>query len=185
MKLTELRSIIHAEVKQALKERFLNLFTPEEIAPYIDSIWDMMQSTYEPIGGFKSARNKQDLLNKTNFAKLVRKDGKIVAAALYKDKYGRKAIAKGSDGSVDGRNAVKQIYRDDVKFDRAWGEFSGKPEELLLKYGGAPVPNTMVADILGKPLLSLDPDGFHYVRMIDGEPKRKIVIANMDRFKQQ
>jgi hypothetical protein len=181
MKISQLRQIIREETKSILSERFLNLFKREEIEPYIDVIWDMMERTYEPIGGFKSARSKEDLLNKTFFAKLVRRNNKIVAAALYKDKYGRKAIAKGSDGSSEGIAAVKEIYRDDVKFDRSWGEFFGKPESLLLQYGGVPIPNSLAGEILGKPILKLNPNGYHYTRMIDGEPHEKILIGNPKR----
>ena len=63
------------------------------------------------------------------------------------------------------------------------GEFSGKAEDLLLKYGGVPIPNDMVEDILDKEILSKDKDGFHYTRLINGEPIRKIMIGSLDRPK--
>jgi hypothetical protein len=181
MKLYELRQLIKEEIQSLILERFVNLFKKEDIEPYIEDIWNIMQRTYEPIGGFKTANSPEELLNKISFAKLVRKNDKIVAAALYKDKYGRKAIAKGSDGSVDGIKSIKQIYKEDVKMDRSWGEFSGKAESLLLKYGGVPIPNDMVEDILGKEIESKDKDGFHYTRMINGEPIRKIMIGNVEK----
>lgn len=178
MKKSELRKIIKEEINNLLTERFINLFKKEEIKPYIQDIWNIMQRTYEPIGGFKTASSPDELLNKVSFAKLVRKDNKIIAAALYKDKYGRKAIAAGSDGSPEGTAAVKKIIYEDVKFSRSWGEYSGKAEDLFLKYGGIPVPNTLVGDILGKEIVEKDPDGFHYTRLIQGEPVRKIMIGN-------
>ncbi len=181
MKLYELRQLIKEEIQSLILERFVNLFKKEDIEPYIEDIWNIMQRTYEPIGGFKTANSPEELLNKISFAKLVRKNDKIVAAALYKDKYGRKAIAKGSDGSIDGIKSIKQIYKEDVKMDRSWGEFSGKAESLLLKYGGVPIPNDMVEDILGKEIESKDKDGFHYTRMINGEPIRKIMIGNVEK----
>jgi hypothetical protein len=177
MKKSELRQLIKEEINLLL-ERFVNLFKKEEIEPYIEDIWNIMQRTYEPIGGFKTANTPEELLSKVGMAKLVRKNNKIVAAALYKDKYGRKAIAKGSDGSSEGKLAVKQIYLEDAKLNRAWGEFSGKAEELLLKYGGVPVPNDAVEDILGTEIESKDKDGFHYTRLINGTPIRKIMIGN-------
>ena len=179
MKKSELRQIIKEEIVNLISERFINLFNKEDIQKYIDDIWDIMQLTYAPIGGFKTANSPQELLNKIYLAKLVRKNGKIVAAALYSDKYGRKAIAGGSDGSEVGRNAIKQIFREDAQLKRSWGEFSGRPEELLLKYGGVPIPNDAVEDILGKEILSKDKDGFHYTRLINGEPLRKIMIGNL------
>lgn len=178
MKKSELRQLIKEEINLLL-ERYINIFNKEEIEPYIEDIWGIMQRTYEPIGGFKTANTPEELLNKVGMAKLVRKNGKIVAAALYKDKYGRKAIAKGSDGSSEGKLAVKQIYLEDAKLNRAWGEFSGKAEELLLKYGGVPVPNDVVEDILGTEIESKDKDGFHYTRIINGTPIRKIMIGNV------
>jgi hypothetical protein len=181
MKKSELRQLIKEEIQSLILERFVNLFKKEDIEPYIEDIWNIMQRTYEPIGGFKTANSPEELLNKISFAKLVRKNDKIVAAALYKDKYGRKAIAKGSDGSVDGIKSIKQIYKEDVKMNRSWGEFSGKAESLLLKYGGVPIPNDMVEDILGKEIESKDKDGFHYTRMINGEPIRKIMIGNVEK----
>jgi hypothetical protein len=183
MKKSELRQLIREELQSLILERFINLFDKEDIKPYIQDIWNIMQRTYEPIGGFKTANSPEELLDKINLAKLVRKNNKIVAAALYTDKYGRKAIAKGSDGSSEGINAVKQIYKEDVKQNRAWGEFSGKAEELLLKYGGVPIPNDMVEDILGKKILSKDKDGFHYTRLINGQPIRKIMIGSLDKSK--
>lgn len=39
----------------------------------------------------------------------------------------------------------------------------------------------MVADILGKEILEYDPDGYHYTRLINGEPHRKIMIGNVQK----
>ena len=178
MKKSELKQLIREEIK-LITERFINLFDKKDIEPYLPQIWDIMQRTYEPIGGFKTAQTPEELLDKTYLAKLVRKNGKIVAASLYSDKYGRKAIATGSDGSNEGKTAVKQMYFEDVKMGRAWGEFSGKPEELLLRYGGIPIPNEYAEEILGKKILSKDPDGFHYTRIINGEPITKMIIGNV------
>ena len=178
MKLVQLRQIIKEEINNLLLERFLNLFKKEQIQPYIQDIWDIIQRTYEPIGGFKTASTPEELLDKIGFAKLVRKDNNIIATLLYSDKYGRKAVAGGSDGTPEGVKAVKQIFMEDVKFDRSWGEFSGKTEQLLLKYGGVPIPNDFAEEILGKEIISKNKDGFHYTRMIGGKPFEKILIGN-------
>ena len=179
IKVSELNTLIREGIRTLITERFLNFFSKEEIEPYIEDIWNIMQRTYQPIGGFKTADSPEELLKKVGMAKLVRKNDKIVAAALYKDSNGRKAIAKGSDGSKEGKLAVKQMYLEDVKFNRAWGEFSGKAEELLLRYGGVPVSNDAVEAILGKKVESKDKDGFHYTRLINGKPVRKIMIGNV------
>jgi hypothetical protein len=175
----KLINIIEEEIKSLLSERFVNLFGKEKIEPYLNDIWNIMQKTYEPVGGFKTASSPEELLNKVDFAKLVRKNNKIIAAVLYKDKLGRKSIALGSDGSEEGVKWVKQIAKEDVNFQRSWGEFSGKAESLMLRYGGVPILNDLVGEILGKEIISKDPDGFHYTRMIQGTPTRKIMIGNM------
>jgi hypothetical protein len=178
MKKSHLKRLIKESIKP-LNERYLNFFDKEELRPYIDEVFDIMQRTYEPIGGFKTARTPEELLSKAGFAKLVRKEGRIVAAAVYKDQRGRKAIAKGYDGSEIGKRSVVQIYKEDAKMNRSWGEFSGKPEAIMLKYGAVPVHNDAVEAILGKPIESKDADGFHYIRLIKGEPYRKILIGNV------
>lgn len=162
-----------------IQERVINLHNKSDIEKYIDDIWDIMQLTYKPLGGFLTANSKEELVNKVDFAKVIRKNNKIVAAALYKDKYGRKAIAKGFDGTEIGKDAVKMIYKEDVEQNRSWGEFSGGAEKLMLKNGGIPLPNTLAKDILQKPIISLNPDGFHYTREINGEPHEKIIIGSI------
>jgi hypothetical protein len=169
-------------ISNLILERFVNLRTKEELEKYIDVIWDILQSSYAPIGGFKSAKSKEDLISKTGLAKLVRKDGKIVAVKIYKDELGRKSIAGGTDGSDVGKIWFIKMCEEDIKLNRAWGEVSGKMEHIMLSKGATPIPNTMVADILGKPVLSLDPDGYHYTREIMGEPHTKIMIGDVNKL---
>lgn len=162
-------------------ERFVNLHTKEELATYIDTIWEILQKSYAPIGGFLSASSKEDLINKTGMAKLVRKDGKIIAVKIYKDELGRKSIAGGTDGSLEGKRWLIHMFKEDIKFNRAWGEFSGKAEHLMLKHGGVPIPNELVSQFLNRPILSLSSDGYHYTREIMGEPHEKILIGNVEK----
>jgi hypothetical protein len=166
-------------ISSIILERFVNLHTKQEMLPYIDTIWDILQKSYAPIGGFLTASSKEDLINKTGLAKLVRKDGKIVAVKIYKDDKGRKSIAAGTDGSEEGKRWLIKMFQEDVNLGRAWGEFSGKAEHLMLKHGGVPMPNALAAQVLGKPIISLHPDGFHYTREIMGEPHEKILIGTM------
>lgn len=162
-----------------LLERFINLHNKQQMLPYIDTIWDVLQKSYAPIGGFLTASSKEDLINKTGLAKLVRKDGRIVAVKLYKDDRGRKSIAAGTDGSSEGRQWLVKMFQEDIQLGRAWGEFSGKAEYLMLKHGGVPIPNTLAAQLLQKPIISISSDGFHYTREIMGEPHEKILIGTM------
>lgn len=163
-----------------ITERYVNLRGRQQIEPYLDSIWDILQLTYEPIGGFLTASSKEELLGKIDFAKLVRRDGKIVAAAVYKDKNGRKLIGAGYDGSQQGKVDILKTYLEDIKQARAWGEYSGRLETTMLKYGGVPIPNKFAEYILQKPIKSLNPDGYHYTREIGGEYHEKIIIGKLD-----
>jgi len=164
-----------------LLERYINLHSDQEIKKYIDDIWDILQRSYKDIGGFATASSKEDLISKTGFAKLVRRNGRIVAVSLYKDKHGRKAIAGGSDGTDQGIADLKKILYDDMKQQRAWAEASGAVEHLLTKYGGVPISNEYAEELLGKQILSKDPDGYHYTREIGGKPYKKIIIGYLDR----
>lgn len=165
-------------LEKLIQEKYINTTSKSEFKNYIDPVWYIMQKTYEPIGGFGTAKTKEELIDKVDFAKLVKKDGKIIAAALYKGSGdSRKAIAKGSDGSLDGKLAVKKIYTDDVRMERAWGEFSGSAEKLMLKAGGQMVPNKYVEKLIGKKVSSLSDDGFHYTRKIGDEEHEKVIIA--------
>lgn len=55
----------------------------------------------------------------------VRREGKLVAVKLYKDMFGRKSIAAGTDGSQSGKKGFMDLVRDDIRQERSWGEFSG------------------------------------------------------------
>lgn len=165
-----------------LLERFVNLHTPQQMSKYIDVIWKILDDSYAPIGGFKSATDKEDLMNKSKLIKIVTKDGKVIAVKVYKDELGRKSIAGGTDGSEEGKKWLMKICEEDTKLNRAWGEVSGKMEHIMLKRGAVPIPNTMAAKILGKPILHLDPDGYHYTREIMGERYTKIMYGDLDKL---
>jgi hypothetical protein len=165
-----------------LTERFLSLLSVEDRRKYIDEVWDMLQKSYAKVGGFKSAPNKEELLKETDFWKLVKKNGKIVAIALYKFKRGRKSIAGGTDGTDLGKEWLMKIFLEDLQQNRSWSEVSDKVELIKTKMGYFKIPNKFVEEILNKPIISLDPDGYHYTRMIAGEPHTKMMVGHIDGF---
>lgn len=160
-----------------LLEHYVNLKTADEKKEYVDEVWDLLQKAYELAGGFKSANSKQHLIDDSSLWKLVRRDGKIVAANLYKDAFGRKMIACATDGSVKGKQDLKKIKSDDLKLQRAWGEASGKVESLFLKLGAVPLSNKFAAKLTKKEILGYDVDGIHYTRLIGGEPHSKVIFG--------
>lgn len=154
---------------------------------YLSQVWDILQLSYESLGGLKGFNIKEDLLKSNNMWKLVRRNNdKIVAVAIYKTTQGgRKLVAGGSDGTTQGKHDFYEICREDVKMpDRGtWAEVSGALEGILLfQNKGIPIPNIVVQQIIKsmhQPPIKCDPDGFHYTRLIYGEPCEKIMMGNV------
>jgi len=165
---------------ELLTERYVNLFKTD-IVKYIDEIWEILQKSYAPIGGFLTASSKEDLIRKSWMAKCVKKDNKLVAVRLYKDQYGRKGIAGGTDGSSIGKQWFMKMIQEDIKFSRSWTEVSGAMEHILRKNGAEPIPNYMAKELTGKDILEFNPDGYHYTRMIAGEPHEKIIFGTVNK----
>lgn len=172
-------------IEQALTEHYLTCFNADEKEPYIDTIWDMMEKAYAPIGGIKGL-TKDELLSDDIIFKLVRKNNKIVACQIYNTKQGgRKMIGGCTDGTDEGKKALYQMMAEDVKrIERnSWAEVSGALEHIFLfKLGAVPIPVDMAKKILadkGKRIISTDPDGFHYTREIGGTPIEKIMFGNV------
>jgi prepilin-type processing-associated H-X9-DG protein len=181
-----------------LIERFINLKDDmSEKEQYFDDVVKIMQYSYKNVsGGCPSDMEKY--LKPEYFWKLVKRDGKIVAAIIYKlTGQNRKYLLIGSDGSDKGKAAVKQMLSDDIRLvDRgAYGEVSGAVEHIATKYGCKKIPNTVARQILsdlgkgniafcdGNGNVNRD-DGYHYKRMIQGIEKVKLMIGNIpDEFK--
>lgn len=160
-----------------LLEHYVNLLTTEEKEKYVDQVWDMLQKAYAPIGGFKSASSKEELISDSNLWKLVRRGGKIVTVMIYKDKHGRKSIACATDGTDQGKADLMKTKDDDSRLRRAWAEVSGAVERIMIKTKATPVPNKYAAKLTGKEILGYDVDGVHYTRLIAGEPHVKAIYG--------
>lgn len=160
-----------------LTERVVNLFNPDEKQKYAKPVWDMLQTAYEPSGGFGSAASIEELIDKTALWKLVVRDGNISALAIYKDSQGRKGIASASDGSFQGKKDYRMIRQDDIKLKRSWAEVSGGPEAIIKKLKGEPLPNKFAPILTGKKILNYNDDGIHYTRLIAGVPREKVIYG--------
>lgn len=165
------------KLKKLIPETYINLFNAE-LNKHIDEIWILLQNAYKDLhGGFATANSKEDLINKTSLTKIVRKNGKIIAVRLYKDSSGRKSIAGATDGTQAGKDAFYKMIDEDILQKRAWGEVSGKMEFIMAKRGGIPIPNIYAKKLLKKDIISLNPDGYHYTRLINGDPHEKIIFG--------
>lgn len=116
-----------------LTERFINLFYDDpKKDQYKDEVYDILTRSYAPIGGLKgSGTGSPDELKSIPFWKLAVKDGKVVAAILYKDKQGRKSVALGTDGSMTAKRAIKDIVKDEPS--RSYAEKSKNSLAFFLK----------------------------------------------------
>jgi len=175
---------------QLLVEKVLNLHTPEQKMKYADKIWDMLQRSYKKIGGFKSANSAEELANDLGYWKVVRRGDHITALGVYKqvsntDNF--KMIASATEtelnpegeykATAQGLKDYNMLKKDDIKTKRAWAEVSGPAEKLMLKAGAKPIDNKYAEFLTGKKILDLNPDGYHYTRLIQGEPHEKIIVG--------
>ena len=121
--------------QQVLNERILNITSKEDKMKYGQQVYDVLQYAYKDIGGLKGSgfASVEEMIEKIPFWKLAKKDGKIVAAHMYKDKEGRKMVACGSDGSNQYKDFTKRFLLDDLKRERAYMEISGRVVNFIMR----------------------------------------------------
>lgn len=169
-------------IESLILEHYVNVFTKSDKQKYAPEVWDMIQKSYAKIGGYKGVSSVDELIDDSDLWKMVRKNDKIVALTIYKDKFGRKSIVSATDGTDIGKKALFDLWLEDLKLHRSWSEVSGRAAEIKLKQGFKPVPNKYAAQILNKDVKSLNPDGYRYTRLISGIPYEKIIVGNVKGF---
>ena len=169
-------------ISELLIERVVNAFDPTKKQHYATQVWDLLQKSYSTVpGGFGTAATIEELIEKSGLWKLVVRDGRVTAAGIYRDQHGRKSIAAGTDGTTQGKKDYLMIKDADVKLGRAWAEVSGAPERIMAKSGAKPLPAKFAEVLTGKEILEYNPDGYHYTRLIAGDPHEKVIygVINM------
>lgn len=175
--------------EQLITEHFVTCTSKEEMQKYAKEVYDMLQECYKYIGGIAGINSADELVDNTDFWKLVRrggtneKAGKITAAKLYKLVDGmRKCNCAGFDSTEQGKKDLLKIYNEDalLKDRKVYGEFSGKAVSTVLKQGGIPIPNIIAQELLvGKEVELLD-DGWYYKRKLgDGKEHIKMMAGNV------
>lgn len=171
-------AVLHTieDVSQIRTSKFVNLISKAEKKKYADECWDLLQTAYKSIGGFHSANDPEQLINDSFLWKLNVKGGNVVALSVYKERYGRKAIAVATDGTAVGKTALMEIFKEDLT--RAWVECSGSVEKVLMRMGGSAyiVPAKYAEQLTGKEVV-ISEDGLHYTRTIGGHSHEKIIIG--------
>lgn len=131
MNISEIKNLLNERLndcRDVLNERILNITSIEDKRKYGDRVFEILSRSYEEIGGLKGSgfASVEDMINNIPFWKLVKKDGEIVVAHMYKDKEGRKMVACGSDLKKDNRAITKKFLLDDLTRNRSYMEVSGK-----------------------------------------------------------
>ena len=165
------------KIKELLVERILNLITDQEKNKYLDQVWDIIQLSYAPIGGFYTAETPQELINKFYLWKIVVRDGHVTAAKIEKAIAGRKTVGIATDGSIQGKRDIRMLMKADVVTQRGWIECSGKPEIIYRAMGAPPIPNIYAEIILKRPIVSYNSDGYHYTRIFDNHLSEEIMFG--------
>lgn len=170
--------LIDIYIQALICENIKNLTDSESKLKYADEVLNFINISYAKLQGGSIIRTKNDLINNTNLWKLYFKNNKLIAGRIYKDKNNlNKSIAAFTDGTLNGKIALYDIISSDIKFGRAYGEVSDKMEYIsIFKFGATPVPNKYVSSILKKQI-TLDKDGYHYTRYIQGNLFKKILVT--------
>lgn len=166
------------KITEIINEHVVNAFDPTQKLKYADEVWDILQKSYANVeGGFGTASSIEELIEKSSLWKLVTRDGRVTAVAIYRDQLGRKSIASGTDGSRQGKADYMMIKNADVKLRRAWAEVSGAPEALMKRTGLKALPSKFAPVLTGKEILEYNDDGYHYTRLIGGQPHEKVIYG--------
>ena len=184
---------------EILTERYVNAFKTDEKQKYAQIAWDMLQRSYESIGGIKgSGFESPESMVKSNYMfKIGMDSGTPVSVSVYKNKGGaRKMVALGTDGSMSGVDMARDTLKSMLKTGRAFGEFSGPVFGSVKKMIPPDVLTTMlvpaneVAGLLNKEItIGPGPDmkmqgtedpyaPYYYQREIGGELHTKIAYGD-------
>ena len=163
----------------------VSISNKDQIAKLLPEVIDLVNKTYEPIGGYYGTTDIERLVRTTSLVKIVKDtNGKLVACAYYRNMHNSfKLQAYGNDGTQHGKDCVKEIIKSDVApyTNWIWGEVSGAIEHYFKKFEGYPLPNSLVVEVLKKNPddIELSKDGFHYKRKIgkNSEATEKVVYG--------
>ena len=120
-----------------LKEHYVNA-PPNDMQTkkkYADEVWDMLNKSYAKVGGLHGSgfSSKEDMIKNIPFWKMITRNGKLVAVILYKDKGGRKRVAMGTDGTIEGKQAMIDTNKEEIKMQRSYVEISGPSLSMFLR----------------------------------------------------
>lgn len=172
-----------SEFLERIDEKYINWWTDNDTHNQkYDELWveldRLLRISYAKIGGYMNGQyTKDDIVKDCLLIKIIVKNSKPVAFRAYKDKVGRKAVASACDGTEIGKKSLYSIWKEDLKYNRSWTEVSGAAEYKLLQMGGEMVPVGIAKILLGGKDIEPDEDGFHYTRLINLVPHKKVIVT--------
>jgi len=148
-----------------------------------DDVYLLLHQAYTHVKGGLHFRSPDELISKTSQWRVLYLDGNIVGVIIYKAKRGLKMVAMSISDALDYsfRTHVKTMLSHIFQntFRNSWMEVSEGAEKFILYVGGDKflLSNTLASQLTAKNILSLDDDGIHYYREINGVIKRKVIIG--------
>jgi len=151
----------------------------------VDDVYSLLSKTYANVKGGLLFATPDELISKTSKWQIIYLDGEIVGAIIYKAKRGLKMVAMAISDSLDYsfrthiKRMLSEIFR--ITFRSSWMEVSEGAEKFILGVGGTRflISNSLAHQLTAKEILSLDSDGVHYYREINGIIKRKVIIGTV------
>jgi len=148
-----------------------------------DDVYTLLDKAYSTVKGGLHFVSPDELISKTSQWRVLYLDGNIVGVIIYKAKQGLKMVAMAISDSLSYsfrthiKTMLSHIFQ--ITFRNSWMEVSEGAEKFILKIGGEKfiMSNTLASQLTQKNILSLDSDGKHYYREINGVIKRKIIIG--------
>lgn len=144
---------------------------------YLSAVWEMYEATYAHIGLIVS--NPHGLEEYDIWS--VYTDGETpIAFSLAKTTpHGIKSGLLGSNGSTEGKSAVKAYLSKVYHQPGRYSEVSHSVERIALASGAPVVCTVYVPDVLGGKRITPMGDGMHYKRSLTGVgPVEKIMVGN-------
>jgi len=171
-----------------------------------DDIFEILNTAYDEIGGFKSFKDMERFIN-DSYLWYITYDGpqpidndldinRILAVSVFRKNHGLKMVGmaanrfpnfkKGSDARNNAKQKARSAIEEHIRFVSkiGWAEVSGRLEHLFEK--SLPWPYNMIdpEDLIDHNVfknISIDIDGFHYYRPLrSGEPPiRKIAYGTI------
>ncbi|GEM_PF-1675929 len=151
----------------------------------VDDVFALLQKAYAQVKGGLHFPDKDTLVSSTAQWRVIYLDEEIVGVVIYKAKRGLKMVAMGISSEITYtlRDYVKRMLTDifQMTFGKTWMEVSEGAERFLLKIGGERfvISNNYAKVLTEKEIISLDNDGKHYYREINGVLKRKMIIGTI------